>query len=170
MLWKLRNSNKRHGVLTWLQQRWRPCKPWNTARVRTAEFPSSMTVSVIFLKVYTLTRTAGACAAMYCRGCRSHFCLYCRAVIVDVHNRYNQNMGRAAHDHVFDCQKAPPHDSILSATVLYPVGSDTSLDRSDFLHALNKVQKLKNLAVQIQNGLCKCRSVHLAQVTSSQRK
>ena len=97
---------------------------------------------------------------MFCQSCRTHYCLYCRTVIVD-DGKFKSD-GRAAHDHVFDCQKAPPHDSILSSTVLFPVGGDASLDRSDFLHALNKVQKLQNLAVQIQNGLCICRSVHLA--------
>jgi hypothetical protein len=95
---------------------------------------------------------------MFCNACRSHYCLYCRTVIVD-DGKFKSD-GRAAHDHVFDCQKAPPIDLILSSTVLYPVGSDTTKDRSDFINAFLKVQKLQNLAVQIQKGSCMCRSVH----------
>ena len=65
------------------------------------------------------------------------------------------------HNNIFDCQKAPPFDLILSSTVLYPVGSDPSKDHSDFLDAFLKVQKLQNLAVQIQKGSRVCKSVHL---------
>jgi hypothetical protein len=96
---------------------------------------------------------------MFCQSCKTHYCLYCRTVIVD-DGKFKSD-GRAAHDHVFDCQKAPPFDLILSSTVLYPVGSDPSKDHSDFLDAFLKVQKLQNLAVQIQKGSRVCKSVHL---------
>ncbi len=91
---------------------------------------------------------------MYCLGCKAHFCLYCKTVIVD-DGRF-KNDGRAAHDHVFDCQKAPSKDMILSSTVLYPVGNKINADYSDFMDALTKLQKLENLALQIQKGSCMC--------------
>ena len=96
---------------------------------------------------------------MYCLTCRTHFCLYCKSIIVD--DGTFKDDGRAAHDHVFDCQRAPSLDMILSSTVLYPVGSKVNEDYSDFMDALNKLQKLQNLALQIQKGSCMCRSVHL---------
>ncbi len=97
---------------------------------------------------------------MFCQNCKAHYCLYCRTVIVD-DGKY-KNDTRAAHEHVFECQKAPPIAEILSGTVLYPVGDKKDEDRSDFLDAFNKVHKLQNLAVQIQKGMCMCKSVHLA--------
>jgi hypothetical protein len=51
----------------------------------------------------------------------------------------------------------------LTTTPLFPVGNDPSQDFSDFLDALKKVQKLENLAVQVQQGLCSCISeVHIS--------
>ena len=45
---------------------------------------------------------------------------------------------------------------ILSSTVLYPVGNKFNADYSDFMDALTKLQKLENLALQIQKGSCMC--------------
>jgi hypothetical protein len=92
---------------------------------------------------------------MYCLTCRSHYCLWCRSVIVAAGSKFKDD-GRAAHDHVIDCQKGPDIDQLLTSTKLYPVGNDPTKDYADFCFALKQVQKLQNLAVQIQKGLCSC--------------
>jgi hypothetical protein len=81
--------------------------------------------------------------------------LWCRSVIIAAGSKFKDD-GRAAHDHVIDCQKAPAIEQLLTTTPLFPVGNDPSQDFSDFLDALKKVQKLENLAVQVQQGLCSC--------------
>jgi len=107
-------------------------------------------------KVYTLSFNAGGCAAMYCLSCKVHWCFWCRSVIVADGTKHKDD-GRATHDHVFDCQKAP-HDKtkILTDSVLFPVGHHVYHDQSDFLHAFLKIQRLEILALQIQKGLCIC--------------
>ena len=94
---------------------------------------------------------------MYCLSCKNHYCFWCRSVIVADGRKFKDD-GRATHDHVIECQKAP-HDKskILTDSVLFPVGNySDEFDTSDFLHAFTKILKLEIIALQIQKGLCIC--------------
>ena len=95
--------------------------------------------------------------AMYCEGCKTHYCFWCKSIIVADGKKFKDD-ARATHDHVLDCKKAPDKSKILTDTVLFPVPDpwDDDFDLSDFMHAFIKIQKLEILALRIQNGLCIC--------------
>lgn len=94
---------------------------------------------------------------MYCESCKSHYCFWCKSIIVADGQKFKDD-GRATHEHVLDCKKAPQDKSkILTDTVLFPVPEgDDDFDTNDFIHAYTKIQKLEILALRIQNGLCIC--------------
>jgi len=93
---------------------------------------------------------------MFCLSCKTHYCLWCKSVIV-ADGRKMKDDARATHDYVFDCQKAPQDKSkIVTDSVLFPVGTYSEFDTSDFLHAFCKIQRLEILALQVQKGLCIC--------------
>ena len=95
---------------------------------------------------------------MFCEnGCKRHYCFWCKSIIVADGKKFKDD-GRATHEHVLDCKKAPDKSKILTDTVLFPVPDpwDDDFDLSDFMHAFIKIQKLEILALRIQNGLCIC--------------
>jgi len=96
---------------------------------------------------------AGSCAAMYCENCKQHFCLYCKKIFkAEGSNSKKPDISTIAHNHVFECEKKPSKESILTDSVLFPVGSGPSDGR--FLDAFFKIRRLEMLEFQLQQGKC----------------
>jgi hypothetical protein len=57
------------------------------------------------------------------------------------------DLNAIAHDHVFDCEKQPMRDEILTDSVLFPSGSE---ETGDFMDALFKIRKLRVLKSQMK--------------------
>lgn len=61
------------------------------------------------------------------------------------------DLNTIAHNHVFDCEKKPMLDEILTESVLFPCGSEE--DNGEFMDALFKIRRLRVLKHQMQ-GKC----------------
>ena len=96
---------------------------------------------------------------MHCKNCDTRYCLWCRTIIVaknTAKQSKSTNLDNLTHNHVFECQKAPPKTEILTESVLMPIGED---DDPTFVHFLLLVRKLKTLQMQMVQGAifaCEC--------------
>jgi len=96
---------------------------------------------------------AGSCAAMHCGFCKEHFCLYCKTIFKSEGSTAKKgDISTIAHTHVFNCDKKPSKETILTDSVLFPVGCGLTDGR--FLDAFFKVRRLEMLEFQMQQGEC----------------
>ena len=102
-------------------------------------------------KVYTPSHAnfqhTGGCAAMHCTHCMTHFCLWCRKIILA--DEKHRDASAHTHSHVLDCMKGPLHDEILTQSVLFPVNVDAEVD---FLVSLFQIRRLEAVQLSMAQG------------------
>lgn len=97
----------------------------------------------VYTNTHMLMQHTSGCTAMHCTMCDSHFCMWCRSIMVSTKQRKAMDL---LHDHIFSCGKRPPPEEICTQAVLFPQNHDDK----DFIGCWLMAHKLSILAQSVR--------------------